>query len=79
MTEVIQRVSPQLGGVSKACNLLGVPRASYYRAVTPPKKVEGKVVERPKPKNALSVEEQGVALEYLHSERFDRSGNASGL
>ena len=70
MIEVIQRASSQLGGISKACALLGFSRTRFYRAVTPPKKIEAKVGERPKPKNALSVEERGVALEYLHSERF---------
>ena len=69
MNAVIQEVAPQLGGVSRACNLLGVPRASYYRSLTPPKD-GGTVTERPKPKNALSTEERELALEYLHSERF---------
>lgn len=70
MIEVVGEISPQIGGISNACNILGVSRASYYRSTTPPKQSQRKAAERPRPKNALSPEEREQALEYLHSERF---------
>jgi putative transposase len=54
-------------GVAQACRVLGVPRASWYRArqtaATPPR-------ERPAPARALSAEEQDAVRDVLNSERF---------
>jgi putative transposase len=53
-------------GVSAACQSLGVPRSSFYRAQQP--KQEAK--PRPTPQRALSVEEKTVVRQALNSERF---------
>ena len=45
-----------LTGVKKACEVLGRPRASHYRAKQPP--VYGPAPKRPSPPNALSQAEQ---------------------
>jgi putative transposase len=56
-------------GVSVACQTLGVPRSSFYRARQP--KQEPK--PRPAPQRALSQEEQAQVRETLNSERFQDS------
>jgi putative transposase len=56
-------------GVSVACQALGVPRSSFYRARQP--KQEPK--PRPAPQRALSQEEQAQVRETLNSERFQDS------
>jgi len=55
--------------VTAACEWLGVPRSSYYRAQQP--KSEPK--PRPKPKNALTQEERDKVRQTLNSERFQDS------
>jgi putative transposase len=56
-------------GVAEACQVLGVPRSSHYRArqapapVPPPK-------ERPAPARSLSAEERIAVRELLNSARF---------
>lgn len=45
-----------------------MPRATYYRQITPPK--QGPKPLRPKPQRALSDDERKAVLEVLHSERF---------
>ena len=53
-------------GVSAACEMLGVPRSSLYRARQP--KVE--VRPRPTPVRALTVEDKVEVRQVLNSERF---------
>jgi putative transposase len=55
--------------VTAACEWLGVPRSSYYRAQQP--KCEPK--PRPKPKNALTQQERDTVRQTLNSERFQDS------
>jgi putative transposase len=58
-------------GVAEACRLLGVPRASHYRArqtlETPPPAPR----ERPAPARSLSTEERITVRETLNSPRFE--------
>jgi putative transposase len=55
--------------VTAACEMLGVPRSSYYRVQQP--KRESK--PRPKPKNALTQQEREKVRQTLNSERFQDS------
>ncbi len=74
MTAAVQELAPQLG-VEAGCEVLGVPRASFYRAIAPPP------VSQPEPATrsvvnhrALAPEEKQHILDHLHGERFiDRS------
>jgi putative transposase len=60
----------QLAGVTVACQALGVPRSSFYRARQPKKEAQ----PRPTPQRALSGEEKVQVRQILNSERFqDRS------
>jgi putative transposase len=64
--------SAQLGwdvGVSAACQALGVPRSSFYRARQPKQEPE----PRAAPQRALSQEEKVQVRETLNSERFQDS------
>lgn len=71
MITVAHELSPQIGDVSRACSALGVPRSTYYRAVSPSQESEAKPpAEKKPPKNALSPEERQKVLDHLHSERF---------
>jgi putative transposase len=54
-------------GVAASCDVLGVPRASYYRALAPPKETTSK---RTPPPRALSTEERQQVLDVLHEPRF---------
>ncbi len=57
-------------GVAEACRVLGVPRASHYRArqtlETPPPALS----ERPAPARSLSTQERTTVREVLNSPRF---------
>lgn len=53
-------------GVRRACEALGVPRASYYRSRSPRPTPR----PRPRPARALSNQERQRVLAELHSERF---------
>jgi putative transposase len=53
-------------GVSAACQALGVPRSTFYRARQP--KTESK--PRPTPERALKPEEKAQVLQVLNSEPF---------
>ena len=55
-------------GVQPACHVLGVNRASFYRARAP--RHHETQPERPRPPLALSAEEEQRILNALHSERF---------
>jgi len=56
-------------GVSAACQALGVPRGSLYRARQPKKAPQ----PRPTPERALSQEEKDQVRQVLNSERFQDS------
>jgi putative transposase len=58
-----------LVGLKAACDLVGHPRASLYRARNR-KPAGGERRPRPPAKNALSVEERQDVLDVLHSARF---------
>ena len=68
MISIAQELSPQIGDVSRACESLGLPRSTYYRAISPD--VPKPQRERARPKNALSSEERQMVLDHLHSDRF---------
>jgi putative transposase len=53
-------------GVKRACEALGVPRSSLYRARQPKREP----VPRPKPAGALSADERLAVRAVLNSERF---------
>jgi putative transposase len=53
-------------GVSAACQSLGVPRSSFYRAQRPGQELK----PRPTPQRALSQEEKVQVRDTLNSERF---------
>lgn len=53
-------------GKARACQVLAVPRSSYYRAQQPAKPA----VARPAPARALSEHERDRVLDLLHSPRF---------
>ena len=55
--------------VSAACESLGVPRSSYYRAQRPKREPK----PRPKPKSALTQQERDKVRQTLNSERFQDS------
>jgi len=54
-------------GTARACQALGVPRASLYRQRRPP---APPVRPRPRPARALTAPERYAVLDLLHSERF---------
>ncbi len=56
----------QYVGLSQACQGLGVPRSSYYRAEQP----KPEATMRPKPGRALSPTEKIELRDLLNSERF---------
>jgi putative transposase len=53
-------------GTARACDALGLGRASYYRGLQP----QPPARERPTPERALSAAERQVVLDTLHSEAF---------
>ena len=53
-------------GTARACDALGLARASYYRGLQPQLPAR----ERPTPERALSAAERQVVLDTLHSEAF---------
>jgi len=54
-------------GAKRACEGLGIPRASFYRHLAP---VHGPRRKRPKPARALTTGEREAILAHLPSERF---------
>lgn len=68
MIAAAQELAPQLNQVRESCDVLGVSRASYYRAIAPPKKREPRKPVRPS--NALSEAERQQVLDVLHSEAY---------
>lgn len=75
MTAAVQELSPVLG-VEGSCKVVGLPRASYYRAIAPNPSIPwpnpaARSAANPR---ALKPEERQQILDHLHSERFiDRS------
>lgn len=73
MIQAVHDLVPVLGHVTACCDALGIPRASYYRAVAPPAPERARGHRTP-PARALTPAERQRILHYLHSERFiDRS------
>jgi putative transposase len=58
-----------LTSTARACDLLGRPRASHYRAARPPASPAAHKVRRA-PSNALSATERQAVLEALNCQRF---------
>lgn len=65
MIEAVEELAKSIG-VSAACQALGVPRSSLYRARQPEKEPRA----RPTPERALSEEEKVQVRQVLNSERF---------
>jgi putative transposase len=57
-------------GVAEACRVLGVPRASHYRARQTLETPAPALSERPAPARALSAQERTTVRELLNSPRF---------
>ena len=65
MIATVAELAPRLG-VAPTCTALEVPRASYYRSLSPRPEPQ----ERPTPARALPVEERQAVLDVLHEPRF---------
>ena len=57
-----------VGGTSRVCTAVGMPRSSYYRINSPSEKSPRK--ERPKPQRALNEVERQEVLAVLSEDRF---------
>lgn len=68
MIEAAEELGEQIG-IAAACEKLGVPRSSLYRARQPKRPVKA----RPTPARALSPEERAEVRQVLNSERFQDS------
>jgi len=65
MIQTVEQLTPTVG-VKRACQDLGVPRSSLYRARQP----QPPAKPRPKPSQALSAAERAEVRAVLNSERF---------
>ena len=63
--KVVAEAAEKLGVVA-ACDAVGLPRATYYRAIAKPKER----APRPTSHRAVPPEERREVLDLLHSERF---------
>jgi hypothetical protein len=63
--QMTEQLAPQIG-LSSACQVLGVPRSSLYRARQPKPAPKA----RPKSARALSGEQKAEVRQVLNSERF---------
>ena len=68
MIQSAEQLAPTMG-VKRACQNLGVPRSSLYRARQP----QAAAKPRPKPSRALSEEERAEVRAVLNSDRFQDS------
>ena len=68
MIVAAERLGQQIG-IAAACQKLGVPRSSLYRARQPKPAAKA----RPTPARALSPEERAEVRKILSSERFQDS------
>ncbi|WP_432563076.1 IS3 family transposase [Kineococcus sp. SYSU DK003] len=66
--ELASTLAGRLGGIRRACALLGRARASHYRANKPPRL--GPSRPRPRPASALSRAEEQQVLDLVTSDRF---------
>ncbi len=66
MTELVQKVGPELGIVA-ACAAVGLARATYYRQLEQP--MLGPVPKKISPR-ALTADERKAVLAVLHEDRF---------
>jgi putative transposase len=57
-------------GVAEACQVLGMPRSSHYRARQASAAAPPAPIERPAPARALSTEERTTVRDVLNSPRF---------
>jgi putative transposase len=62
-----QEISPEVG-TSAACGALDIPRATFYRRLSPDLSAPAR--KRPAPPRALTVQEREQVLEVLHTDRF---------
>jgi len=67
LSDAVTSLAP-LTGVAKACRLLAVPRARYYRRTQETRTAAPS--SRSQSVRALSADEQQAVLDVLHSERF---------
>jgi putative transposase len=65
MIATVAELAPRLG-VAPTCTALEVPRASYYRCLSPRPEPQS----RPTPARALPAEERQAVLDVLHEPRF---------
>ena len=65
---VLLEMLAEYTGVKRACEVLGRPKGSHYRALQP--RMHGPAPARPSPPNALNTTEQAQVLEMLISQRF---------
>jgi putative transposase len=69
MIQVAERLAETVG-VATACETLGVPRSSLYRARRPAELAEPPAEPRPAPPRALSENEKAAVRDVLNSEPF---------
>jgi len=62
-----QELSPEVG-TAAACLALDIPRATFYRRLSPDFGAPAR--KRPAPPRALTVQEREQVLEVLHTDRF---------
>jgi hypothetical protein len=64
MMETILELGEEVGNLSRACDVLEVPRASLYRAVSPPVESKSNRQRKPSPR-AISPETKALILDHL--------------
>jgi putative transposase len=69
MIQAIPALAPTVG-ITAACEVLGLPRSSFYRAQVPAPLSQPSPTVRAAPPRALSAPEKTVVRETLNSERF---------
>jgi putative transposase len=69
MIQAIQTLTPTIG-ITAACDALGLPRSSFYRAQVPVARTTPSPAVRAASPRALSAVEKTVVRATLNSERF---------